>query len=142
MLPIHFWVHSEKEHIENVEVIIESEEVQFSNSNISDGLIVTPLNKNVSIEQHRSTFHMGDINPGMKHKTVDIYIEYKSLYKDYNSSDFSYNKTFAFNLNYVISTKSGIHNGILTLNVKPSYIIRQIENNARIGCISTLAYVE
>lgn len=142
MLPFQFWVHSEKEHIENVEVIIESEEVQFSDSNIVNGLRVTPLNKNISIEPHRSTYHMGDINPGMKHKTADVFIEFTSLYNNHNASDFSDNKTYVFNLKYSISTKSGLYDGILTLNVKPSYIRRQIDNNAKIGRISTLAYVE
>lgn len=142
MLPIHFWVHSDKEHIENVEVMIESEELQFSDSNIIDGLRVTPFNKNVSIESHRLTYHMGNINPSMKYKTADVFIEFNSLYNNYNTSNFSDKKTYAFNLKYAISTKSGLYDGILTLNVKPSYILRYLEDNTRIGCISTLAYVE
>lgn len=142
MLPIRFWVHSETEHIENVEVIIESEEVLFSDSNMLGGLRVIPLNKRVSVEPHRCIYYMGDINPGMKHKTVEVHIEFQSLYNDYDSCDFSDEKSYTFLLSYLISTKSGQHRGTLTLNVKPSYIRKNVEDNARIGCITTIAYTK
>ena len=85
---------------------------------------------------------MGDINPGMKHKTAEVFIEFQALYKDYDSYDFSEEKIYTFHLNYLISTKSGPHRGTLTLNVKPSYIRNYIESNNNIGRVITNAYTQ
>lgn len=142
MMPVRFWVHNEYEYIENVDVFVESEEVNFADSNVSGGRIVTPLHSKVCIEAHKCIFNMGDINPGMKHKTAEVFIEFQSLYKDYDSYVFSEEKIYTFHLNYLISTKSGPHRGTLTLNVKPSYIRNYIESNNNIGRVITNAYTQ
>lgn len=142
MMPIRFLVHNEHEYIENVDVFVDSEEVNFSDSNVSGGLIVTPLHSKVCIESHKCIFNMGDINPGTKHKTTEVFIEFQSLYNDYDSYEFSEEETYTFHLNYLISTKSGPHRGTLTLNVKPSYIRNFIENNKKSGRVRTKAYTQ
>ena len=142
MLPIRFWVHNEHEYIENVDVFVESDEVIFSDSNVSGGLIVTPLRSKVYIEPHKCIFNMGDINPGMKPKTSEVFIEFQPLYKDYDSYDFFEEKIYTFHLNYLISTKSGPHRGTLTLNVKPSYSRKYVEDNKKIGRVITKAYTQ
>lgn len=141
-LPFRFCIHSEREHIENVEVLVQSDEVEFSDSNVSGGLVISALNKRISIESHQYSCYMGSINPEMKHKTKEVFIEFPSLYTECDSFDFAAETTVPFQLNYVISTKSGSHKGTLSLCVRPSYIHRYKEDHSKLGRTTTSAHKE
>lgn len=123
-VPINLSVNNDSESVDDVEVILCSDDICFHRACEEHTFSVLPINVEYAISEdmHTLSCHLGSVNTLMKKSMKTFYLEFPSLYGVYDNSlvhsDLS-QLNLTSTINYIISTRQKRYEGKLVVHVKP-----------------------
>lgn len=123
--PINLSVNNDSESVDDVEVILCSDDICFHRVCEEHTFSVLPINVEYAISEdlHTLSCSLGSINTRMKKNMKTFYLEFPSLYGEYDNSlvhsDLS-QLNLTSTINYTISTRQKRYDGKLVVHIKPN----------------------